>query len=203
MRETSNIVQTQPIELPRGQNMRATTGGWALPVSELVGRGGGMGRNSEARTHSSGGRAKKSKGSTLVSAQAGTPTDEALLVSEPTSLWLRGPGDFPGLDHSYRVDTAHSRRPVISELQWQRLHFKSQTFYAPNNWQSTVHQHALKPNFRPEKPPDSSLETFPEYIQSIHKDLKPWKKPGITKKMVDKAKNPTHTRIVVVNGRLC
>ncbi|KAM7508753.1 hypothetical protein LguiA_019206 [Lonicera macranthoides] len=43
----------------RGQNRRAATGSWALPVSEFLGRGGGMGRNSEPRTHSSGVRAKK------------------------------------------------------------------------------------------------------------------------------------------------
>lgn len=43
----------------RGQNRQSATGGWALPVSEFLGRGGGMGRNSEARTLSSEGRAKK------------------------------------------------------------------------------------------------------------------------------------------------
>lgn len=59
-----------------------------------------------------------------------------------------------------------------------------------------------KPNFPPEKQPDSTPETCPEYFRWIHEDLKPWKKTGITKKMVDMAKNPAHIRMVVVKGRV-
>ncbi|GMH22481.1 hypothetical protein Nepgr_024324 [Nepenthes gracilis] len=40
----------------------------------------------------------------------------------------------------------------------------------------------------------------PDYFRWIHEDLKPWKKEGITLKMVESAKQFTHFRLVIVNG---
>lgn len=41
----------------------------------------------------------------------------------------------------------------------------------------------------------------PEYFKWIHEDLKPWKKKGITREMVEKAKKTAHFRLVVKNGK--
>ncbi|KAK4418650.1 O-glucosyltransferase rumi [Sesamum alatum] len=49
---------------------------------------------------------------------------------------------------------------------------------------------------------DPSAPACPEYFRWIHEDLKPWKESGITREMVEKAKNLSHIRITIVNGRL-
>ncbi|KAK6804519.1 hypothetical protein RDI58_002303 [Solanum bulbocastanum] len=54
----------------------------------------------------------------------------------------------------------------------------------------------MKPEFR------SSSESCPEYFRWIHEDLRPWKETGITRKMVEKAREVAHFRVVVVNGRV-
>ena len=46
----------------------------------------------------------------------------------------------------------------------------------------------------------SSTETRPEYFRWIYEDLKPWRKTGITREMVEGAKTPAHIRIVAVDG---
>ncbi|KAL2461578.1 hypothetical protein Adt_44998 [Abeliophyllum distichum] len=45
-------------------------------------------------------------------------------------------------------------------------------------------------------------ESCPEYFKWIHEDLRPWKDTGITKEMVEKAKEKADINIVIVNGRL-
>ncbi|KAL8062665.1 hypothetical protein ABFX02_02G162400 [Erythranthe guttata] len=47
-----------------------------------------------------------------------------------------------------------------------------------------------------------SKQTCPEYFRWIHEDLRAWRDTGITKEMVEKAKNVAHIRIIIVNGRL-
>ncbi|XP_042506162.1 O-glucosyltransferase rumi homolog isoform X2 [Macadamia integrifolia] len=41
----------------------------------------------------------------------------------------------------------------------------------------------------------------PDYFRWIHEDLRPWKKTGITKEMVERAKKTANFRLVIVNGR--
>ncbi|KAL6495480.1 hypothetical protein OROGR_030044 [Orobanche gracilis] len=49
---------------------------------------------------------------------------------------------------------------------------------------------------------DPPTNACPEYFRWIQEDLRPWRKTGITKEAVEKAKDVAHVRIVVVNGRL-
>lgn len=48
----------------------------------------------------------------------------------------------------------------------------------------------------------SSATECQEYFRWIHEDLNPWRHVGITRKMVEGAKNMSHIRITIVNGRL-
>lgn len=47
----------------------------------------------------------------------------------------------------------------------------------------------------------STASTCPEYFKWIHEDLKPWKSKGITRDMVERGKNVSHFRLVIVNGK--
>ncbi|KAL7591919.1 hypothetical protein Lser_V15G31626 [Lactuca serriola] len=49
---------------------------------------------------------------------------------------------------------------------------------------------------------NSTVESCPEYFRWIHEDLKPWKNLGITKEMVEKAREKAHFRLIIVDGRL-
>jgi len=46
----------------------------------------------------------------------------------------------------------------------------------------------------------SNNETCPEYFRWIHEDLKIWKEGGITKQMVERAKDEAQIRVTIVNG---
>ncbi|KAL9254564.1 O-glucosyltransferase rumi-like protein [Drosera capensis] len=46
----------------------------------------------------------------------------------------------------------------------------------------------------------SSPRSCPEYFGWIHEDLKPWKKKGITREMVEELEKYAHFRLVIVNG---
>ncbi|XP_047158688.1 O-glucosyltransferase rumi homolog [Vigna umbellata] len=48
---------------------------------------------------------------------------------------------------------------------------------------------------------DSPTTSCPEYFRWIHEDLKPWKNTGITREMVERGKNISHIRLVIVNGK--
>ncbi|KAL5132881.1 O-glucosyltransferase rumi [Glycine soja] len=48
---------------------------------------------------------------------------------------------------------------------------------------------------------DSSTTSCPNYFKWIHEDLKPWKSKGITRDMVERGKNVSHFRLVIVNGK--
>ncbi|QCE02761.1 protein glucosyltransferase [Vigna unguiculata] len=48
---------------------------------------------------------------------------------------------------------------------------------------------------------DSQPTSCPEYFRWIHEDLKPWKSTGITREMVERGKNISHIRLVIVNGK--
>ncbi|TKY63895.1 O-glucosyltransferase rumi-like [Spatholobus suberectus] len=48
---------------------------------------------------------------------------------------------------------------------------------------------------------DSSTTSCPEYFKWIHEDLKPWESTGITRDMVERGKNVSHFRLVIVNGK--
>ncbi|PON86429.1 Lipopolysaccharide-modifying protein [Trema orientale] len=41
----------------------------------------------------------------------------------------------------------------------------------------------------------------PDYFRWIHEDLRPWSTTGITRDMVERAKNMSHFRLVIVNGK--
>ncbi|KAK6920150.1 Glycosyl transferase CAP10 domain, partial [Dillenia turbinata] len=49
---------------------------------------------------------------------------------------------------------------------------------------------------------ESSPSTCPEYFRWIHEDLRPWKHTGISKEMVEQAKDAAYVRILIVNGRV-
>ncbi|KAI4355039.1 hypothetical protein L6164_003857 [Bauhinia variegata] len=48
----------------------------------------------------------------------------------------------------------------------------------------------------------TSTETCPEYFRWIHEDLKPWKNTGITRNMVEAARNISHFRLVILKGKV-
>lgn len=47
-----------------------------------------------------------------------------------------------------------------------------------------------------------STTSCPDYFRWIHEDLKPWKSTGITKDMVERGRNVSHFRLVIVNGKV-
>ncbi|KAE9605417.1 hypothetical protein Lal_00025393 [Lupinus albus] len=59
------------------------------------------------------------------------------------------------------------------------------------------------PTYSPEKieHDDSKAESCPEYFRWIHQDLKPWESTGITRDMVERGKNISHFRLVVIDGK--
>ncbi|KDP20169.1 hypothetical protein JCGZ_00018 [Jatropha curcas] len=48
----------------------------------------------------------------------------------------------------------------------------------------------------------SSTATCPDHFRWIHEDLRPWKSSGISKEMVEKAKESADFRLVIVNGKI-
>ncbi|XP_027336851.1 O-glucosyltransferase rumi homolog [Abrus precatorius] len=48
---------------------------------------------------------------------------------------------------------------------------------------------------------ESSTASCPEYFRWIHEDLKPWERSGITRDIVERGKNISHFRLVIVNGK--
>ncbi|KAK6918397.1 Glycosyl transferase CAP10 domain [Dillenia turbinata] len=44
--------------------------------------------------------------------------------------------------------------------------------------------------------------TCPEYFRWIHEDLRPWNHTGVSREMVEQAKDPAYVRILIVNGRV-
>ncbi|KAK6920151.1 Glycosyl transferase CAP10 domain [Dillenia turbinata] len=48
----------------------------------------------------------------------------------------------------------------------------------------------------------SSEEECPDYFKWIYEDLRPWQKTGITRDMVERAKDAAHIRIIVVDGKV-
>ena len=48
----------------------------------------------------------------------------------------------------------------------------------------------------------SSYPTCPDYFRWIHEDLKPWKGTGITWDMVERAREPAHFRLVILDGKV-
>ncbi|XP_014515413.2 O-glucosyltransferase rumi homolog isoform X1 [Vigna radiata var. radiata] len=49
---------------------------------------------------------------------------------------------------------------------------------------------------------DDSTTSCPDYFRWIHEDLKPWKSTGITRDMVERGRNVSHFRLVIVNGKV-
>lgn len=49
---------------------------------------------------------------------------------------------------------------------------------------------------------DSSTTSCPDYFRWIHEDLKPWESTGITRDMVERGRNVSHFRLVIVNGKV-
>ncbi|XP_052724576.1 uncharacterized protein LOC108346451 isoform X2 [Vigna angularis] len=47
-----------------------------------------------------------------------------------------------------------------------------------------------------------STTSCPDYFRWIHEDLKPWKSTGITRDMVERGRNVSHFRLVIVNGKV-
>lgn len=48
----------------------------------------------------------------------------------------------------------------------------------------------------------TSFDECPEFFKWIHEDLKPWKETGVTREMIEKAKDVAEIRITIVDGRL-
>lgn len=48
----------------------------------------------------------------------------------------------------------------------------------------------------------SDTSMCPEHFKWIHDDLKPWKSTGITRDMVDRGKNISHFRVVIIKGKV-
>ncbi|KAL7158694.1 hypothetical protein ABFS83_02G160900 [Erythranthe nasuta] len=48
----------------------------------------------------------------------------------------------------------------------------------------------------------SPESTCPEYFRWIHEDLRHWKKTGVTKEMVEKARATAHFRLTIVDGKM-
>ncbi|XP_041002853.1 O-glucosyltransferase rumi homolog [Juglans microcarpa x Juglans regia] len=53
-----------------------------------------------------------------------------------------------------------------------------------------------------ENPNPSSAPTCPEYFRWIHEDLRPWALTGITRDMVERAKETANFRLVILKGRV-
>ncbi|KAJ7951129.1 O-glucosyltransferase rumi like [Quillaja saponaria] len=51
------------------------------------------------------------------------------------------------------------------------------------------------------EPQDSSPKVCPEYFRWIHEDLRPWKSTGITREMLDRGKNYSTFKLVIVKGK--
>ncbi|KMT20628.1 hypothetical protein BVRB_1g006060 [Beta vulgaris subsp. vulgaris] len=51
-------------------------------------------------------------------------------------------------------------------------------------------------------PIDPTTRTCPDYLKWIHEDLQPWRSSGITKEMVEAAKEVAFFRLVVVDGKV-
>ncbi|RZB53533.1 hypothetical protein D0Y65_049462 [Glycine soja] len=47
----------------------------------------------------------------------------------------------------------------------------------------------------------STASTCPEYIKWIHEDLKPWKRTGITREMMERGRNVSYFRLVIKQGK--
>ncbi|GAB4844471.1 hypothetical protein Ancab_037847 [Ancistrocladus abbreviatus] len=50
------------------------------------------------------------------------------------------------------------------------------------------------------QPGNSLRQQCPDYFRWIHEDLKPWKKEGITREMVEELEKYAHFRLIIVNG---
>ena len=47
----------------------------------------------------------------------------------------------------------------------------------------------------------STASTCPEYFKWIHEDLKPWKRTGITREMMERGRNVSYFRLVIKQGK--
>ncbi|KAK9927244.1 hypothetical protein M0R45_024437 [Rubus argutus] len=68
----------------------------------------------------------------------------------------------------------------------------NQTQTCPTNYPTDFSSDHLDP---------SSIPICPDYFRFIYEDLKPWKTAGITRDMVERAKNTAHFRLVIVKGK--
>jgi hypothetical protein len=64
----------------------------------------------------------------------------------------------------------------------------------PSNYPTTFHPEEEDPD----RPPPA---TCPEYFRWIYEDLRPWAYTGITRDMVERAKQTANFRLVIVKGR--
>jgi hypothetical protein len=69
-----------------------------------------------------------------------------------------------------------------------------QTQTCPSNYYPTTHNPT-----NPDR--SSSNKTCPSHFRWIHEDLRHWKDTGITKDMVERARNRAHFRLVIVDGK--
>ncbi|KAL3517147.1 hypothetical protein ACH5RR_024049 [Cinchona calisaya] len=56
--------------------------------------------------------------------------------------------------------------------------------------------------YKPSNRDRSSNPTCPDYFRWIHEDLKPWKVTGITRDMVERARETAHFRLVILYGKV-
>ncbi|KAJ4773698.1 O-glucosyltransferase rumi-like protein (DUF821) [Rhynchospora pubera] len=70
----------------------------------------------------------------------------------------------------------------------------------PNNASSTTPLPSASQNTKA-KHNSFASPSCPDFFRYIHEDLKPWKSTGITKEMVDSARQFAHFRLVIINGK--
>ncbi|KAJ4778259.1 O-glucosyltransferase rumi-like protein (DUF821) [Rhynchospora pubera] len=70
----------------------------------------------------------------------------------------------------------------------------------PNNVSSTTPLPSASQNTKA-KHNSFASPSCPDFFRYIHEDLKPWKSTGITKEMVDSARQFAHFRLVIINGK--
>ncbi|CAI9101789.1 OLC1v1039203C1 [Oldenlandia corymbosa var. corymbosa] len=114
-----------------------------------------------------------------------------LLIS--TSLWI-DPGKYSGLfsygNTGLRQSSYRSEAPIIE------YPLKCTAWNEANKTCPRTHPVTHAPD------PLSKNATCPEYFRWIHEDLRHWKETGITREMLEGARNNAHFRLVILDGKV-
>lgn len=88
---------------------------------------------------------------------------------------------------------------IITGLQ-KKFHVQESSHIYPEEFDCTLNCSKISPVTTDID--NSATKACPDYFKWIHEDLRPWKESGISREMVEKAKDVAHIRIIVVDGRL-